>query len=431
MKTALVLLPLFWPNMPPLNLALLKAFLKKNGIQADVIDFNNYFYDLVSPSLKDEWKKSVNLSFENKLHGVLEKEYTMEFRSVLSRLMEYDVLGFACYKSNFKFTKEIISMLKAEKHSPKIIMGGPEITRQFFRTGGILEEEFPGLADLFVAGEGELPLLKFLRGEYRSERTVSFLELPDLSNAPGPDYSDFDFDQYPGKGRVALLFSRGCVKKCTFCAECLLYKKFKVYPLESVMDTIRVYKKKDIENFVFFDSLINGDLKALDALCEGIIRNFGSIPWEAQIAVRADMPEELFKKIKKSGCYHLFVGLESGCDTVLRRMQKGFTSSDALDFFKKLITYNLSFGVSMITGFPGETEEEFYQSLNFVLQHKDFIPKIEQVNPFVYYDGTIMPQEADYRMNPVALQRAAIFIEKIKEAGFKYTNAFLMNLVDK
>lgn len=43
-KVALVLLPPFWPNLPPLNLAILKGFLAACGLPAETIDLNNIFF---------------------------------------------------------------------------------------------------------------------------------------------------------------------------------------------------------------------------------------------------------------------------------------------------------------------------------------------------------------------------------------------------
>ena len=150
---------------------------------------------------------------------------------------------------------------------------------------------------------------------------------------------------------------------------------------------------------------------------------------EAQIAIRKDMPDTLFAKMKESGCYHLFVGLESGSDHTLKRMRKGFSPQEAVEFFRTLNAHNLSFGVSMIVGSPGETEEDNRESLNFLLRHKDLIPKIEQINPFIPYDGTDMGPSGSYDPE-IAFRRAWMFVEEIKEAEYKYTNAFIFNLVE-
>jgi len=195
-----------------------------------------------------------------------------------------------------------------------------------------------------------------------------------------------------------------------------------------VIEEIQYHRSKNkTDSFVFHDSLINGDLEKLEELCDKMIKCFGSVKWEAQIAVHNSMPLALFKKMKKSGCYNLFVGLESGCTRTLKNMNKGFTPQNAVNFFKKLNAAGLFFGVSVIIGYPGETEADFRESMDFIIKNKPLIPKIEQVNPFTYYDGTTADKKADKN----ALKRLDIFIKEIKSNGFKYTNAFLGNLMEK
>ena len=143
------------------------------------------------------------------------------------------------------------------------------------------------------------------------------------------------------------------------------------------------------------------------------------------------MPQRIFTKMKKSGCYNLFVGLESGCGATLKKMHKGFSPQDALSFFRQLRKAGLFFGVSMIVGYPGESDTDFRQSLDFILKNRALIPKIEQVNPFAYYEGTAADKRGDYRVSNKSLERMEEFIRQIKGHNFKYTNAFLGNLIDK
>jgi radical SAM superfamily enzyme YgiQ (UPF0313 family) len=343
----------------------------------------------------------------------------------------YETVGFSCFKSNFPATLEAAKLLKSRRKNIKIILGGPEITRQFFKKRARFGRELMQLADLLVVGEGEKPLSDYLKRNKENKLAI-FEQLDDLRRLPFPRYRGLDLAAYPKDQVVPIQFSRGCIKRCRFCSERLLYKGFRFRRVASVIDEIRFHKEKNhINYFVFFDSLINAELSALEYLCDRIIENFGSINWEAQIAIRDDMSQELLVKMKKSGCYNLFVGLESGCDNTLKKMDKGFATKDALSFFKKLNEAGLFFGISMIVGYPGETESYFKKSLDFVIRNKKIIPKIEQVNPFTYYDGTPADKSADYHVNKKSLERLEIFVREIKHHHFKYTNAFLGNLIEK
>lgn len=65
------------------------------------------------------------------------------------------------------------------------------------------------------------------------------------------------------------------------------------------------------------------------------------------------------------------------------------------------------------------------------MRHKNIIPKIEQANPFVYYEGADVTEDSTDKDNAVALKRYEIFIDTIKREGIRHTNAFLGNLMEK
>lgn len=429
-RIALAILPLFWPKMPPLGIFFLKSYAQSNKIDVDILDLNIFFYNLADNETKKLWQGSPNINTEARIMLILRKQYPVEYESMINKALSYDVLGFSCFKSNLSHILDFIDILRARKPSLKTILGGPEIARQFFKNQNGLIGRIKKIADFIVIGEGEKPLVDYLRG-VKKAKMACFCELPRLDKLAFPDYGGIDLGLYPRPKSAQILFSRGCIRKCAFCSERLLYKKFRVRPVESVIKEIKYHKDRKITHFIFNDSALNADLNRLESLCSAIIDNFGSISWEAQMLIRSDISERLIKKIKKSGCCNIFVGLESGSNVTLKNMNKGFTIQDALIFFKNLNWAGLSFGISVIVGFPGESENDFKESLDFVLKNKNLIPKIEQINPFVYYDGTSVDKGADYRLNPIGARRYEFFVSEIKRHKIKHTNAFLGNLIDK
>ncbi|MCF6148915.1 MAG: B12-binding domain-containing radical SAM protein [Candidatus Kuenenia sp.] len=431
-KVLLTILPLTWPNMPPIGLGFLQAFLEEKGIGADIIDFNHYFYALSGQLLQKQWVVSCNTSFEETIFSLIRENHPDEFDNVIERMLAYDVIGFSCFKSNLSMSLCVAKVLKSKKTDVKLVFGGPEITRQFFKGDGVFREDIFQPADYLIVGEGEIPLLNYLSGKKCRGKVARFEQLQTLKDIPFPMYYGVDLKRYPKKHAIPLQFSRGCIRRCNFCSERLLYKGFRTRSRESILDEIAYHKEKNnTKYFIFYDSLINANIKELDLLCDGIIEKFGSIHWEAQIAVRNDMDQPLFYKMKQSGCYNLFVGLESASDNTLKNMNKGFSYDDALGFFNALHKERLFFGVSIIVGYPDETEEDFRNTLSFIIRNKKIIPQIAQVNPFTYYDGTNTDKMSDYKSNPVAMERMEIFVGEIKKNKIRHTNAFLGNLIEK
>jgi len=409
----------------------LQSYLAQLHLQADVLDLNNYFYNFVESVLKKEWLKSCNTNLEENMFSLLTSAHSQQLEQALNKLLQYDIIGFSCFKSNLKTTLEFIKLIKCKKSGMRIVLGGPEMACRYFKENKRIPDFICEHAGFIVVGEGELALAKFLSGRSKSSM-VLFEQLPHLSELSFPSYRGLELSSYPKKRVLPLQFSRGCIRRCDFCSERLLHKGMRIRPVKNIIEEIRFHKSQnDIENFIFFDSLINADLKKLEQLCDAIINRFGSINWEAQCAIRCDMPERLLAKMKQSGCYNLFVGLESGADGVLQRMHKGFTVKQAQKFFRKLKKADLSFGISLIVGYPDESEREFKKSIDFVIKNQEIIPKIEQLNPFTYYEGTRAEKSADYKTAPKSLNRMRIFAETLKSHGIKYTNAYIGNLIEK
>jgi radical SAM superfamily enzyme YgiQ (UPF0313 family) len=459
-KILLILMPVFWPKMPPLGINYLKAFADSQGFSVQAWDLNNRFYNLASQDLKKEWLISCNTNLEENILKIVETTHPKEWRACLKAIADYDAVGFSVFKSNFKATQEVARRLKRLNPRVKILFGGPEIARRYFKADSKFNppQKSPGFSpwdewrcafsakgseapdfspgnftefcDHVIVGEGERPFVEYLKKKTLPS-LCAFQELPDLENLPYPRFDGLKQAVYPRPDAAALLFSRGCPRRCRFCSERLLYHSFRRRSVESLLDEIAFHKTRGVRYFVFHDSMFNADVKALNAFCDGVIKRFGSILWEAQIGVQRGMSLTLLKKIKKSGCYNLFIGLESGCDKTLKNMQKGFNKTEALSLFKNFKKADLNFGVSLIVGYPTETKEDFAESLGFILKNKDFIPKVEQINPFVPYDGTNVCVEKGAASYQEALGRMEVALKAFKEHGIRMTNAFVGNLIEK
>lgn len=184
-------------------------------------------------------------------------------------------------------------------------------------------------------------------------------------------------------------------------------------------------EKHKINTFIFCDSLINYSNAWLEEFSTLIIKNKIRVKWEAQMRVDKNFDVSLGKLMKASGCYNLFVGLESASIATLKNMNKGFSPDTALDFFKKLTRSGLHFEISLIFGYPGETKADFNSTLNFVIKNKNIIPKIAQANPFIDY----MAKCTDEFPTQTAIERIGKFVKSIETEKIRHTKSFINNLV--
>jgi anaerobic magnesium-protoporphyrin IX monomethyl ester cyclase len=114
------------------------------------------------------------------------------------------------------------------------------------------------------------------------------------------------------------------------------------------------------------------DLARFEAICDGLIAGKVKIGWETPNGVRADcLNLNLLKKMKKSGCQSVFVGVESGDQQILDNVIcKSLDLNRVVEFAKDAKTIGLKTGAFYIIGFPGETKENMQKTVDFALRLK-------------------------------------------------------------
>ena len=414
-RVALVICPPFWLKTPSLGLEYLKAFLEKPGVNIDLYDLNMYFYRLFEASNKT-WLK-LNRDFENNLYNLAENKFPTHLKNIADKLNRYDFVGFSLFSRNEQFSFELAKKLN-KTPSTRIIFGGPQVRQ-------LQPESFPS-ESIVVKGEGEIPLSRIIN--QGTESSLPYEELDDLDGLPFINFKGFDLKLY--KPIRPLLTSRGCIKRCKFCAEWALYKKFRQHSVNYTADQIEyLLKLYKISNFSFQDSLINASLEWLENFCGRIIKKRLHINWEAQIIIRKDMGINLMRLMKKSGCVNLFIGLESGSDRIIKTMNKGFSIEDAYKFFNNLNNAGLLFEVSLIIGYPGESNEDFKETMGFLKNNRNIIKRIAQVSGFVPYKNSIIYNEKpDYLAACEINRRLRKITNLIEKEKIPHKKAFIDNL---
>ena len=199
-----------------------------------------------------------------------------------------------------------------------------------------------------------------------------------LDELPFADYSEFNPQDYT-KNLIPISTSRGCINRCTFCSESPHWRRYRRRSAQSILNEMKyqlgIYPHTN--EFWFNDSLINGDIKMLEELCNLIVSGDMKIRWGGQGMIRKEMTGELLHKMKKAGCYIISYGVESGSNKILNLMRKGYT----VDLAEKVIRDTHGAGISVIfniiTGFPGEDEESFCETKDFVMRCRKYASHIE------------------------------------------------------
>ncbi len=430
-------------KLPPLGLAYLASFLKEKGYPCEVLDLNVSFYHKFTARVKSQWLKQSSFLYHDDFFDKVLQDFDNEIKSIIDKIkaQSFNAVGFSVFRSNRTFSVRLAQRIKAEIPHIKIIFGGPETMEHKNSQLSLFPEDIKEVVDYMVVGEGEKGLLKVLSG-IKNKKDIPFIveseEFYDLDDITHPTYDEFDLSLYERKRALPILASRGCIRLCHFCSERLLSKTFRMRSARDILDEIQMHmRERDIVWFTFHDSLINGNFKILYELCRLILERNISIKWEAQAIIRDDMDSDLLSLMKQAGCFNLFIGLESGSDGVLEKMNRGYTTEGARRFFRKCKSAGLHFEVSMIVGFPGEGDKEFAETIRFIGENKDLIPKIAQINPFIIYHGATIGRELEsskgsYKINQefsASLERVNALVDYLKSENIIFTPSFVNNLI--
>jgi p-methyltransferase len=120
-----------------------------------------------------------------------------------------------------------------------------------------------------------------------------------------------------------------------------------------------------IKNLVFIDDTFNVPLPRFKEICRLMIEKNYQFNWFSYFRC-SNSDEEAIELLAKSGCKGVFLGIESGSPTILKNMNKAATPENYVRGMELLHQYGVLTFASFITGFPGETEETFRQSVDFI-----------------------------------------------------------------
>jgi radical SAM superfamily enzyme YgiQ (UPF0313 family) len=209
----------------------------------------------------------------------------------------------------------------------------------------------------------------------------------DLDTTPFPNY-DLLLDRYSPNGYAHVLSSRGCPFNCTFCASKIMWNRKVTYKSidRIIAEMSYVHYIFGSDYFTFWDETFTINKKRITEFCFKY-----KLPALWRCDTRADaITEPMVKMMKDAGCGQMSLGLESGDDEILKYVKKGETTDDFRRASDILNKNNIFWKAYMIIGFPKDTEESIFKSIEFVKSLKPFRITLSFFTP---YRGTDLYEE--------------------------------------
>jgi radical SAM superfamily enzyme YgiQ (UPF0313 family) len=245
--------------------------------------------------------------------------------------------------------------------------------------GGYGPSTAPWMAetDCTIKGDGEIwfhHLIHQVAKKRHPKRTFRKGVLQELDDLPHPDRRFLKLERYikiaqqdEGRRVTGISGSRGCLRRCKFCADgseetiygVPLRERSSRLIVQEMHDVMRDY---GIDFLKFTDAELNSSPGRIAGLCGDIFRDTQVIPeWGANIVANpfsADDAELLYE----ARCREVWIGLETGSPKLLAEMGKGTTIKTIKDAFKVSKAVGLIRRAYIILGLPGEDKETIKQT---------------------------------------------------------------------
>jgi anaerobic magnesium-protoporphyrin IX monomethyl ester cyclase len=315
----------------------------------------------------------------------------------------YDFVGLSVMTTQISHALEISRIVKEIKADCKIIWGGSHPT--FF----IAQTVSHPLVDLVCFGEGEITINELLTEPdwskingiaYKKDGQVIVNQPRALHNPalmPLFNWDLVDKRVLENLYLIPSLTSRGCPHRCTFCINVILKNRWRPRTVQQVLQDLEVIKSRDYfkdKKIRFWDENFFVDINRAQSIIDGMITNDLVIPWETTIRadyIRPGMVDEAFlEKIKKSGCYLMSFGAESGSVSILKMIKKDLTPEIILNSARLCLKHGIIPQYSFMIGLPGETKADMMMTLDLIDKLAKMDDRIQILGPQAFrpYPGS-------------------------------------------
>ncbi len=270
----------------------------------------------------------------------------------------------------------------------RIVLGGPEVrnhAENFLRHG----------ADLIVVGEGEETMLDIVRRLQERGAGISNSELAagidgcialddrgelsqsperrllrDLDELPVPARHQIQLTRYleawrsrHGYSAISVSTMRGCPYTCKWCSRAVYGQTYRRRSPEKVADELMQLKQHyDFDTIWFVDDVFTISHRWLEGFRNEVVNRGLDIRFEC--ITRADrMNEAVIRLLKESGCFRVWIGAESGSQSVIDAMDRRVDVQQVRTMIRATRAAGMEAGTFLMMGYPGETEADIEETI--------------------------------------------------------------------
>ena len=304
-----------------------------------------------------------------------------------------------CTVTNMSDRKSRHSLRRVKEKNPSAIIAAVGCYAQVAKND---LEKMPEI-DIVLGNEEKANIVQYVENFMENQNESKLIEIEDI--ATKKEFEDMGQITYTEKTRAFIKVQDGCNQFCSYCIIPYARGRVRSRNAESIIKEITQIAQNGIKEVVITGIHVasygrdfgneNGLIELLEKIneIEGIKRiRLGSL--EPKI-----ITEEFMQRLSKleKMCHHFHLSLQSGCDGILKRMNRKYTTVEVREIIERLRRYydDVMLTTDIIVGFPGETEEEFETTYQFLKEVKLYKMHVFQYSPRKGTRAAVMPDQID------------------------------------
>ena len=241
------------------------------------------------------------------------------------------------------------------------------------------------------------------------------------------EFLDFGVTDYTEKTRAVIKVQDGCDRFCSYCIIPYARGHVRSRKIQNVVEEIKNITQKGIKEVVITGihlASYGKDFKPHAQLID-LLEEINKIDGIERIRLGSLEPTlitveflDRLSKLEKI-CDHFHLSLQSGCDETLKRMNRRYTTKEFKEGVELIRKYykNVALTTDIIVGFPGETDEEFNKTYEFLKKINFYQMHIFKYSPRKGTKAAVMPNQIDGNIKE---QRSTKLIELSHNNEIKY-----------
>ena len=294
--------------------------------------------------------------------------------------------------------------------------------------------------DLILGNNEKVEIVKYVEEYIEKNQKIS--EIEDVMKSR--EFSDFGNITFSEKTRAVIKIQDGCDRFCSYCIIPYARGRVRSRKPESIISEITQIASKGIKEVVITgihiasygkDFIMCKDEKIRNYRLIDLLEEINKIDGIERIRLGSIEPllitEEFVERLKKLNkiCHHFHLSLQSGCNETLKRMNRRYTTEQ----FRNIVTIlrgaykDVNLTTDIIVGFPGETEEEFNKTYEFLKEINFYKMHVFKYSP---RKGTKAAVMANQVPGNIKEERSKKLIELSNEKEFNYNSQYIGKDVD-